>query len=108
MPGSGLCPSCGVGCVAFQSSTGFPGGSVVKSLPANAGDTGDEGSNPGSGRTPGEGNGSMFQYLCLENPRDRGGYSPWGCKELDTTEHTRTPSVVIALPLPVHACVLHV
>ena len=36
------------------------------------GDTGDEGSNPGSGRTPGEGNGSMFQYLCLENPMDSG------------------------------------
>ena len=84
---------------------GFPGGSEVKVSACN---TGDPRSIPGSGRTPGEGNGSMFQYLCLENPRDRGGYSPWGCKELDTTEHTRTPSVVIALPLPVHACVLHV
>ena len=69
-----------------QSSTGFPGGSVVKSLPANAEDTGDSGSNPGLGRTPGEGNGNMVQDLCLENPMDRGGYSPWGRKEWDTTE----------------------
>ena len=62
---------------------------MAKSLPANAGDTGDAGSNSGSGRTPGEGNGNVLQYLCLENPMDRGGYSPWGCKELDTTEHAR-------------------
>ena len=46
----------------------FPGGSVVKNLPANAGD---EGSIPGSGRSPGEGNGNPLQYSCLGNPRDR-------------------------------------
>ena len=86
MSGSGLCPSCGVCCVTSQLSTGFPGGSVVKSLPASTGDTGDTGSNPGLGRTPGEGNVNMFQDLCLENPVDRGGYSPWGRKESDTTE----------------------
>ena len=33
----------------------------------------------------GEGNGTPLQYSCLENPMD-GGYSPWGCKESDTTE----------------------
>ena len=43
--------------------TGFPGGSVVKNLPANAGDTGDMGSIPGSGRSPGEGNGNLLQYF---------------------------------------------
>ena len=48
---------------------GFPGGSVVKNLPANAGDTG---SIPGSERSPGGGNGSPLQYSCLENPMDRG------------------------------------
>ena len=37
---------------------GFPGGSVVKNLPANAGDVGDAGSIPGSGRSPGGGNGN--------------------------------------------------
>ena len=50
---------------------GFPGGSVVKILPANAGDMG---SIRGSGRTPGEGNGSPFQSSCLENPRDIGAW----------------------------------
>ena len=47
---------------------GFPEGSVVKNLPANAGDVG---SIPGSERSPGEGNGSPLQYSCLENPMDR-------------------------------------
>ena len=48
---------------------GFPGGSMVKNLPANAGNSG---SIPGSGRSPGEGNGNSVQYSCLENPMDRG------------------------------------
>ena len=46
---------------------GFPGGSVVKNLPANAGDVG---SIPGSERSPGEGNGNPLQCSGLENPRD--------------------------------------
>jgi len=49
-----------------------PGGSVVKNPPANAGDTGDAGSIPGSGRSPGEGNGNPRQYSCLGNLMDRG------------------------------------
>ena len=48
---------------------GFPGGSVVKNLPANAGDTA---SIPGSGRSPGGGNGNLFQYSCLENSMGKG------------------------------------
>ena len=44
----------------------------VKNLPANAGDTGDTDSIPGSGRSPGVGNGNPLQYSCLENPMDRG------------------------------------
>ena len=51
----------------------FPGGSVVNNPPASAGDTRDLGSVPGSGRSPGEGNGSPLQCSCLENPMDRGG-----------------------------------
>ena len=43
---------------------------MVKNPPANAGDTG---SIPGSGRSPGEGNGNPLQYSCLENSMDRGG-----------------------------------
>ena len=55
-----------------MSRLGFPGGSVVKNPPANAGDVRDEGSIPRSGRSPGEGHGSPFQYFCLENPVDKG------------------------------------
>ena len=45
---------------------------MVKNPPANAGDAGDVGSIPGSGRSPGGRNGNPFQYSCLENPMDRG------------------------------------
>ena len=44
---------------------------MVKNLPANAGDIRDGGLIPGSGRSPGGGNGNPFQDLCLENPMDR-------------------------------------
>ena len=53
---------------------GFPGGSVVKNPPANAGDAGDSVSISGSGRSPGGGNGNPFQYSCLENPVDKGAW----------------------------------
>ena len=43
----------------------------VKNPPANAGNTGDKGLIPGSGRSPGGGNGNPLQYSCLENPMDR-------------------------------------
>jgi len=47
---------------------------VVKTPPANAGDTGDVGLIPGSGRSPGLGNSNPPQYSCLENPMDRGAW----------------------------------
>ena len=47
---------------------------VVKNLPAKAGDIRDMGSIPGSGRSPGKGNGNPLQYSCLENPIDRGAW----------------------------------
>ena len=47
---------------------------VIKSLPANAGDTGDVGLIPGSGRSPGGGQSHPLQYSCLENPIDRGAW----------------------------------
>ena len=50
---------------------GFPGGSGSKESVCNAGDLG---SIPGSGRSPGEGNGNPLQYSCLENPMDRGAW----------------------------------
>ena len=52
-------------------SLGFPGGSVGKDSSGNAGDLG---SIPGSGRSPGEGNGNPLQYSCLENSMDRGAW----------------------------------
>ena len=65
---------------------------VVKNPPAKAGDTRDMGLIPGSGRSPGGGHGNPFQDSCLENQshaqRSLVGYSPWSCKESDTTEVT--------------------
>ena len=54
---------------------------------------GDLGSIPGLGRFPGGGHGNPLQYSCLENPHEQRslvGYSPWGCKESDTTEWLST------------------
>ena len=56
----------------IESSRGFPGGSVVKNLPTNAGAAGNMGSIPESGRSPGVGRGHPLQYSCLENSMDRG------------------------------------
>ena len=47
---------------------------VVKNLPTSAGDVRDMGLIPGSGRSPGGGHGDPLQYLCLENPMDRGAW----------------------------------
>ena len=55
----------------YSSPFGFPGGSEVKTSACNAGDLG---SIPGSGRSPGEGNGNPLQYSCLENPMDGGAW----------------------------------
>ena len=52
-------------------SMGFPGGSEVK---ASAWNAGDPGSIPGSGRSPGEGNGNPLQYSCLQNPMEGGAW----------------------------------
>ena len=60
----------------------IPGGSEGKESACN---TGDLGSVPGLGRSPGEGNGYPLQYSCLENSMDR----PWVCNELDMTQQLR-------------------
>ena len=69
---------------------GFPVALVVKNPPANAGDIRDTIAIPGSGRSPGEGNGNPLQYPCLESPRDWGAW--WApvhrVPESDTTEAT--------------------
>ena len=56
--------------VSFGEGWDLPCGSVVK----NPADSRDMGSIPGSGRYPGEGNGTPFQYSCLENPMDGGAW----------------------------------
>ena len=76
-----------------MSLLGLPGGSVVKNPPANVGDVG---LIPGSGRSPGGGNGNPLQYSCLENPMDRGAW--WAIvhgvtrswTQLNTHTHTHT------------------
>ena len=65
---------------------GFPGGSLVMNLPANAGALG---SSPGLGRSPGEGNGNLLQYSCPENPMDRGA---WQAAVHGATEESDTTS----------------
>ena len=74
-----------------KSTKGFPGGSVVKNLPVNAGDVRDVGSIPGSGRSPGGRYGNPLQYSCLKNLVDKSsqvGYISQGHTESDTTERT--------------------
>ena len=72
----------------FMYNWGFPDGSDGKESACNVGDLG---SIPELGRAPVRGHGRPLQYSCLENPhghRSLAGYSPWGRKELDTTEHS--------------------
>ena len=56
---------------SLVASLGFPGGSDGKESACNAGDTG---LIPGSGRSPGGGNGNLLQHSCMENPMDRGAW----------------------------------
>ena len=53
---------------------GFQGSSVLKNPPANARDTGEAGSIPGSRRSPRGGNGNTLQHSCQENTTDRGAW----------------------------------
>ena len=68
---------------------GLPKWLSVKNPHAHVGDSGDAGSIPESGISPGEGNGNPLQYSYLGNPMDRGAWQGtvhWGCQESDTTE----------------------
>ena len=68
----------------ISATGGFPGGSEVKASACNAGDLG---SIPGSGRSPGEGNGNPPQYSCPENPMDGG--ARWATVHGVTKSRTR-------------------
>ena len=92
--------------VIYGIFQGLPGGAVVKNPAADQGDTGDEGSIPGSGRSPGVGNGKPLQYSCLGNPMNRevwAGQGPWGRRESNTPErfsihmHAHAPSIDIKM-----------
>ena len=68
---------------------------MVKNPPANAGDPRNKGLIPELGRSPGIENGNPLQYFLPEKfhgQRSLAGYSPWGCKESDTTEQPSTPN----------------
>ena len=67
--------------VSWDGTLGFPGGSVERIYPCNAGELG---LIPGLGRSPGEGKGYPLKYSWPGG--FHGLYSAWGCKELDTTE----------------------
>ena len=70
---------------------GSPGGACAKECTFQCRRHTDDGSIPGSGRSPGVGNGNPLHDSCLENLMDKGslaGYSPWGHKQWDTAEHT--------------------
>ena len=74
---------------------GFPGGSDGTESTCNAGDLG---LIPELGGSPGGGNINLLQYSCLENPhgqRNLAGYSPWGCKESDTTKRLSTSQHIV-------------
>ena len=84
----------------FHLLQGLPGGSVVKNLPANAGDVG---SIPGSGRSPGGGNGNPLKYSCLGSLMDRGTW--WAAvhrvaKKLATTEHMQKSWLLLSIYTP--------
>ena len=70
-PGDSLGKNTGVACWPSLIVIWIPGGPGGKLSAYNAGDSS---SIPGSGRSPGEGNGNPFQYSCLENPMDKGAW----------------------------------
>ena len=78
-------------------TSGFPGGSGVKHTPAQAGDVG---LIPGSGRSPGEGNGNPLQYSCLDNPTDRGAcWASHGVAKSRTCLSTSTTTLTRPFPM---------
>ena len=71
---------------------GFPGGSDSKAYARNVGDSG---SIPGSGRSPGEGNGNPLQYSCLETSTDGGGW--WATVHGVAKSRTRLSNIIFTL-----------
>ena len=92
---------------AVVKTLGFPAGWMVKNPPANAGDAGDPGLIPGSGRSPGGGNDNSLQYSCLENSTDRGAW--WATVHrvgksqtwLSTPTHIHSQNMSVSSVMPV-------
>ena len=87
------------GCILSPCLFNFPGGSEDKVSACNAGDLG---SIPGLGKSPGEGNGNLLQYSCLENPRDRGAWwaAVYGVAQSRTRLKRLSSSMYIFIILP--------
>ena len=88
-----------------NTEQGLPGGSVVSNLPTMQRDTGDSSLIPGSGRSPGEGNGNPLQYSYLGNPMDRGAWwaTVWEKVRPDlATKQKHCPS-----PFPIRKCKIY-
>ena len=82
----------------------------VKNPPANSGDISDVGSIPGSGRSPGEGNGNSFQYACLGNPMDREAWQATvhRAAESDMTEATKCACILPYTQMFIYLCYLKI
>ena len=78
---------------------------MVKNAPANAGDPGDAGLIPGSGRSPGRGSGKLTPVFLPEKSygqRSLAGYSSWGCKKSDTSEGLNMHTHAVSYRYGVH------
>ena len=80
-----------------SSFMGFPGGTVVKNLSANGVDARDADLIPGSGRSPGGGNGNPLQYSCVENPMDS---EPGGLQSIGPHRVGHNEACVLAFSPP--------
>ena len=89
-------------CLPFHLSIRFPGGSVVKTPPAKAGDARDVGSIPGSGGSPGGEDGHPLQCSCLGNSVDRG--ACWGTVHGVAKSWTRLSTAQTHLPRYLPGC----
>ena len=95
----------------LSALNGLPGGSVVKNSLASAGDARDMGSTPGSGRSPGEGNGNPLQLFLPGKPhrqRSLVGYSSQDCKESATTKRLNTQHFPLCTKCQRHSPPLHI
>ena len=76
---------------------------MVRNLPANEGDLRDGSSIPGSGRSPGEGNGNPLQYSCLENPMDGGARKAQSMRlQRDGYDQTTTRTFSVTRVVKIH------